>query len=105
MIQKSSFPQKCSECTFQKPVSKKRRTGLQPLLSVYSDFSSDILKEYAKKKARTLEFNIEGRILNFCALTVTERESWPCMPCVTGNTAFSADRSAAELVLSQKICK
>ena len=37
------------------------------IISDYSDFSSDILKEYVKKKPRVLEFNIEGRILNCCA--------------------------------------
>ena len=34
-----------------------------------SDFSSDILKEYVKKKPRVLEFNIEDRILNLCELS------------------------------------
>ena len=38
------------------------------IISVYSDFSSDILKEYVQKKPRALEFSIEGRILNLCAL-------------------------------------
>ena len=32
-----------------------------------SDFSSDILKEYMKKKPRAIEFNIVGRILNLYA--------------------------------------
>ena len=39
------------------------------IISVYSDFSSDVLKEYVKKKPIALEFNIEGRILNLCAFS------------------------------------
>ena len=44
-------------------------SGFRLIISVYSDFSSDILKEYLKKKPRALEFSIEGRILNLCKLS------------------------------------
>ena len=48
------------------------------IISVYSDFSSDILKEYVKKKPRTLEFNNEGRIINLCAQVFLNLRSTKC---------------------------